>query len=66
MRYFRTILSLCLLASSITFVQTEVRIPAFTAYTLPDTNALRISKRNGVTRWTHPGRPVKNNGFLSR
>ncbi len=37
----------------------ELRIPAFTAYTLPDAEGARISQRNGITRWTNPqfGRP---------
>lgn len=31
-----------------------LRIPAFTAYALPDAEAVRISERSGVTRWTNP------------
>lgn len=31
-----------------------LRVPAFTAYTLPDPDAARISERRGVTRWTDP------------
>jgi hypothetical protein len=29
-------------------------IPSFTAYALPDAEGIRISQRNGVTRWTNP------------
>lgn len=32
----------------------ELRIPAFTAYTLPDAEGARISERGGVTRWKNP------------
>lgn len=32
----------------------ELRVPAFTAYTLPDPEGARISQRGGVTRWTDP------------
>ncbi len=32
----------------------RLRIPAFTAYTLPDADGARISERTGVTRWTNP------------
>ncbi|MBK9139304.1 MAG: DUF3472 domain-containing protein [Verrucomicrobia bacterium] len=31
----------------------ELRVPAFTAYTLPDPEGARISERTGVTRWTN-------------
>lgn len=31
----------------------ELRIPAFTVYTLPDADGARISERGGVTRWTN-------------
>lgn len=49
----------------------ELRVPAFTAYTLPDADAARISERRGVTRWTDPRVSVnwygqfKNTGALS-
>ena len=36
----------------------ELRVPAFTAYTLPDADGARISKRNGVTRWADPAQSV--------
>lgn len=48
-----------------------LRIPAFTAYTLPDADGVRISERGGVTRWTNPAQTVnwygefKNPGELS-
>lgn len=31
-----------------------LRVPAFTAYALPDADGVRISERGGVTRWTDP------------
>jgi hypothetical protein len=48
-----------------------LRIPAFTAYTLPDADGARISERGGVTRWLDPGQSVNwygqftNTGDLS-
>ena len=33
----------------------ELRVPAFTAYTLPNPDALRIRESSGVTRWSDPG-----------
>jgi hypothetical protein len=30
----------------------ELRVPAFTAYALPDADGVRVSQRSGVTRWT--------------
>ncbi len=36
----------------------ELRIPAFTAYTLPDPEATRVSTRRGVTGWTDPATTV--------
>jgi hypothetical protein len=48
----------------------ELRIPAFTAYTLPDAEGARISERGGVTRWKNPALSVnwygqfKNPGTL--
>jgi hypothetical protein len=32
----------------------ELRVPAFTAYTIPDADGARISQRSGVTRWNNP------------
>ena len=32
----------------------ELRVPAFTAYTLPDADGARVSERSGVTRWSDP------------
>lgn len=36
----------------------ELRVPAFTAYTLPDADGAQISQRSGVTRWTDPALTV--------
>lgn len=41
-----------------TLAAAELRIPAFTAYTLPDAEGTRISERGGVTRWTDPALTV--------
>lgn len=32
----------------------ELRVPAFTAYTLPEAEGARVSPRSGVTRWADP------------
>jgi hypothetical protein len=52
--HFRTFLTLTLLASAVSIVAAELRVPAFTAYTLPGADAARISERSGVTRWADP------------
>jgi hypothetical protein len=36
----------------------ELRVPAFTAYTLPDSEGARFSERSGLTRWTNPALTV--------
>lgn len=36
----------------------ELTVPAFTAYTLPNADAARISPRGGVTRWTDPNQTI--------
>ena len=36
----------------------EVKVPAFTAYTLPDPSAVQISETRGVTHWNDPGQSV--------
>ena len=44
--------------STTSLVAAELRVPAFTAYTLPNAEGARISERNGVTRWTDPSLSV--------
>jgi hypothetical protein len=36
----------------------ELRVPAFTAYTLPDAEGARVSQRGGITHWTDPALTV--------
>lgn len=36
----------------------EVRVPAYTAYVMPDARGVSVSPRDGVTRWTDPGKTV--------
>ncbi len=43
----------------------ELKIPAFTAYTLPDANGARISERGGVRNWTDPGLSVNWYGQIN-
>lgn len=35
-------------------IAAELRVPAYTAYTVPDADGARISQRGGVTRWNNP------------
>ena len=58
----QTIVVLALLASA---GHAEVRVPAFTAYTLPDAEGARISRR-GVTRWIDPALSVNWYGQFQR
>lgn len=44
----------------------ELRVPAFTAYTLPDTDSPRISERGGVRGWTDPAQTVHWYGRLNQ
>lgn len=52
--HFTKLLFVGLFASTTCFGAVELRVPAFTAYTLPDADGARISERSGVTRWTNP------------
>lgn len=59
----------CLCLSLVTAagaIGAELRIPAFTAYTLPDAEGARISERSGVTRWTDPALSVNWYGRLQQ
>lgn len=45
----------CLCAAALGVAEAEeLRIPAYTAYAMPDAEGARISQRGGVTRWTNP------------
>ncbi len=44
----------------------ELQVPAFTAYTLPDTDSPRISERGGVRGWTDPANSVHWYGRLNQ
>jgi hypothetical protein len=44
----------------------ELRVPAFTAYTLPDTDSPRISEHGGVRGWTDPAQTVHWYGRLNQ
>lgn len=43
-----------------------LQVPAFTAYTLPDTDSPRISERGGVRGWTDPANSVHWYGRLNQ
>ena len=55
-RLVARILALSLCASSA--VAAELRVPAFTAYTLPDADGTDISEHSGVTQWADPALSV--------
>jgi hypothetical protein len=44
----------------------ELIVPAFTAYTLPDADAVRISEQRGVTRWSDPAQSINWYGQLKQ
>ena len=55
------------LASHIATISAEeLRVPAFTAYMLPDVDSARISEQRGVTRWTDPKQSVNWYGKFTR
>ncbi len=63
--HFTRFLLIGLFASTACFAA-ELRVPAFTAYTLPDAEGARISERRGVTRWTDPAISVNWYGQLQQ
>ncbi|MFM1941998.1 MAG: hypothetical protein RI897_980 [Verrucomicrobiota bacterium] len=42
----------------------DLTVPAYTAYTLPDPNGARISERSGLTRWNDPNLNVNWYGLF--
>ncbi|MHB8953462.1 MAG: DUF3472 domain-containing protein [Pirellulaceae bacterium] len=48
------LLTFVLVLPAVPLMAAELRVPAFTAYTLPDAEGARISERSGVTHWTDP------------
>jgi hypothetical protein len=56
--HMKKLLALAWLTSAASLAAAELRVPAFTAYTLPDVDGARISSRSGVTRWTDPALTV--------
>jgi hypothetical protein len=55
-----------LIASVFSLRGDELRVPAFTAYTLPDTDSPRISERGGVRGWSDPAHSVHWYGRLNQ
>ncbi len=55
---FRFVLSACVIVLATIAVAEELRVPAFTAYMLPDAESARISEQRGLTRWTDPKQSV--------
>ncbi len=55
--YIQCFLGSCFLLNGIGFCS-EVTVPAFTAYMLPDPSAARISEESGVTDWDDPRQTV--------
>ncbi len=56
--HLRLICTIAFAAVAVSVSAAELRVPAFTAYTLPDADGARISERDGVTRWTDPALTV--------
>ena len=54
----KQLLTLVLFFWATSLAAAELRVPAFTAYTLPNAEGARISERSGVTRWTDPALSV--------
>ena len=52
------------LACSLTSSAAALRVPAFTAYSLPDADGLRISERHGVSGWNEPAQSVNWYGLF--
>lgn len=62
---FHLLFALVILTSGTPLAAGELRIPASTAYTLPDAEGARIS-RSGVTRWTDPAISINWYGQFKR
>ena len=54
-----------ILSSPRTLIASELRIPAFTAYMLPDPESANISESHGVTKWTDGTQSVNWYGKFS-
>ena len=67
----RFLLSAALVLATALVARAEIRVPAFTAYSIPDAQRIRISSRAGVSDWKDPGQQVvwygdfKNTGGLT-
>jgi hypothetical protein len=53
-----TLLASTFLAGHLAFAQTELRVPAFTAYLDPNPDGARISSRSGISGWKDPSLKV--------
>ena len=51
------VLAFCSVLTNIS-VGDELKVPAFTAYMLPDPSAARISEEHGITQWDDPAQTV--------
>lgn len=66
MAMLRLLTSLTVLCAA-TFSQgAEIRVPALTAYLLPDPDGARVSERDGVTKWRDPALSVNWYGRFAR
>ena len=63
---FRSLLSACFVGFATFAGAQEIRVPAFTAYMLPEAESARISEQRGVTRWTDPEQSVNWYGKFSQ
>ncbi len=63
--FFRSLCLTCLFFGASTAVAQELRVPAFTAYLLPDPDSARVSEQRGITRWADPKQSVNWYGKFS-
>jgi Domain of unknown function (DUF5077) len=62
----RSVSAAALLCNATIALAEDLRVPAFTAYMLPDADSARVSEQRGVTRWTDPKQTVNWYGKFSQ
>ncbi|HEX3798526.1 MAG TPA: DUF3472 domain-containing protein [Verrucomicrobiae bacterium] len=62
----KSLLILSLLLLALRPAQADLRVPAFTAYVLPNPGGVSVSERDGVTHWTNPQLSLNWYGHFSQ
>ena len=62
----RLLISLAALLIATALQAADMRVPACTAYLLPNPDGARVSEREGVTRWRDPAQSVNWYGRFAR